>query len=256
MQKLLALIFGFLRLGVGEDTSVGGGDAMDPGQDTVAPNDSVDDIQGDLLADVEDAPAQNDDPEPRAIKIDPAVEEARRSAEESRQRADRAEREAADLRARASQANSEEARLRADEDRVLNDPQADRNEKWRIEANRTIRQTNQMAASTAFQAQDIGDRSNFAIACSTNKRLAFVKDKVESELAKMRQNGQNAPRESIAYYVLGQMAANAKPKGAPKPAAKAGPRGGATGGVRSDVSGKSGQSERDKRRARLENQQI
>lgn len=250
MKLLLALLCGFFRIGVDEPTP--DADAP-PAADAPPP---ADDVQGDLLADVDGAPPAGDDKGDAPPKIDPAVEEARRSAEEARARADRAEREAADLRAAQQRQNSDEARLRADEDRVLADPQADANEKWRIQANRRIRSTEQTAATLAFQSQDTNDRSNFSIACAENKRLAFVREQVESELQKMRQNGQNAARESIAYYLLGKMAATAKPKGQSKAApAKAGPRGGATNGVRSDV-GKQGVSEREKRRARLENVNI
>lgn len=248
MKALLAMLLSFVRIGVGE-----------PGAEPeAAPTDATPEpAEPELDFGAGDAEPAGDDPEPApAPKTDPAIEEARRQADEARARADRAEREAADLRSRQSQANSEEARLRAEEDRVLTDPKADANEKWRIEANRRIRYTEQTAAQTAFSAADTNDRSNFSIACSGNKRLAYVKDQVEAELLKMRQAGQNAPRESIAYFLLGKMAANAKPK-KQVAAAPSGPRGGKVGaGVRSDVPGKTSMSEREKRRARLENQPI
>jgi hypothetical protein len=244
---LLALVLGFFRLGVDDPAP----DAPDS-----PPADPAPDPQPEL-----DLGGADDEPPPQGDTPTPAGEDAerealRRTAQLERERADRLEREAMEARARNRGADSEFARQQAEEERILADPQADANEKWRIQANRRIRATESTAAQMAFQSQDASDRANFSIACSTNKRLAFVKDKVEEEIVRMRQNGQNAPRESVAYFLLGKMAANAKPKGAPKAPAAPGPRGGKTAGVKSDVPAKGSMTEREKRRARLENVNI
>lgn len=273
MKMLLALLLGFFRLGVGDDAGAagaaggadaggdaGGGAGADAGTDAGGASADAGDDQLDLDLDSGADAGDQDVGAAGADKGQPnaELESARREAREARERAERAEREAADIRAQNQRASSEEARRQADEDRILADPNADANEKWRIQANRRIRFAEQTAAQTAFTSQDSSDRANFSISCQGNKRLAYVKDQVETELARMRANGQNAPREAIAYFLLGKMAASAKPKGQAKAApAKSGPRGGASSGAgRSDVQAKSGQSEREKRRARLENVNI
>lgn len=248
MKNLLAMLLGFLFLRVGDDTATGG-------DDTVAAAGGEDDVQGDLLAAVDDAPPVGDDTVAAPAKDDAALDDARRMAQSERERADRIERDY-QARLNSQRQQDEDARRRAEEDKFLADPNADANEKWRIQANRRIHQTELTAQQTAFQSADANDRSSFNILCSQNKRFAYVKDEVEAELGKARAQGQNPSREGLAYFLLGRKVATAKPKSASKPAAKPGPRGGATGGIRSDVGARGAQTEREKRRARLEGQII
>ena len=252
MNIYLRLLHAFFRIGIEGDETL-----SDPPVDNAPPADDPN-LELDLGATDDEPPARVDGDEPPA-RVDTRASEleaARAEAREARARAERAERDAEDIRRRNLQAsNDAEARQRAEEDRILSDPQADANEKWRIQANRRIRETENTARMTAFQSQDSADRSAFSVKCSTNKRLAYVEKQVEEEIQKMRANGQNAPREAVAYFLLGKMAANAKTKAAPK-TNSASPRGGQTAGARSDVSGKTSLTEREKRRARLENQPI
>lgn len=243
MNKLLEILLGLFVLGVVDGEVV-------PDPENPNPEEP---IQPELDLSTEEEPAPVEEPAETDPKI--ALEAERRARADAEARAKRYEQEMADLRARSqASAQTEEQRLRAEEDRRLADPNTPALEKWQIESNRTIRSTQAMAAQTAFQAADTSDRSSFEMKCSTNKRLAFVKDKVEEQLRSARAQGQNPSRETIAYYILGQMAANATPKA--KPAAAASPRGGKTVSARGDVPGKTGMSDREKRRARLENVQI
>jgi hypothetical protein len=146
---------------------------------------------------------------------------------------------------------SAEDKLFQQEEERLRDPKITPLEKWQIESNRTIRATKAQSQSALAQAQDLADRTAFDLAASRNKRLASVSKEVEAHLTRMRSQGQNATREGIAYYLLGQKVANAPAKKAPPPVDR-----GKMPGARSDVRSRGGMSEREKRAARLENQQI
>src|SRR4029077_2819014 len=108
-----------------------------------------------------------------------------------------------------------------------------------------------------FQAQDLSDRTRFEAKISSDPRRAKYADRVEEAIQQERSAGRNASREAVYYYMLGKDIAEGKLKAKPKAAsAPAVPRG-KSPGVRSDVQGRGRPTtDRDKLRARLENQTI
>lgn len=186
----LSMLLGFLRPAVE--------DPVDPA-DPADPADAADPDPADPQDDLDPA---DPDPDPPRRTAAQDLEDSRREAREARERADRFERELTEARRAPPPPAADAQRQR--EDAILNDPNADANEKWRINANRRIAQTEQAAAHTLMSAQDTNDRSEFTLACASNPRLAAVKDDVERELATMRGKGQNAPRRELARYLLGK----------------------------------------------------
>lgn len=232
------------------------GDAPDPQADLAL----------DAPAPAGDTPAPAGDPEPDPVTAaaddldTPAPALAEPSAADLR--ADAAERRANEAETRLREASrsvpqpSEEQRIREAEEVRLRDPNTTPTEKWQIESNRVIRATNAAAQTALAQSMDNNDRSAFAAACQTNKRFAHVQAEVETTLAAMRAKGNNAPREELAYYLLGKKVAAAQTKGKTPTPAPSAHRGGKTPGVRTDVQAKGALTERQKRAARLENVQI
>lgn len=197
---------------------------------------------------------ESPDPEPEP-KADPKaeLEAARREARESKERAERFEREAAELRIRSAPRPTDDQTAR--EDAILNDPNARPEDKWKVGADRTLRQNNSVAQATLFQAQDTNDRTAFASLCMSSPIAKRYETRVEDELRKARAAGLNPRREDIFTYQLGKDMREGKFKKA-KAASPAAPVRGKTPGVKSDVSAKGGMSEHEKRRARLENTPI
>lgn len=245
MKNLLAILLAFFRLGVGDpdpnadpDLDLSGGDP-DP------------DPQGDP------DPGSNNDPDPQG---DPEPDyraqlEAERTARaDDRARADRYEREAADLRARQpAPANHQHD----EEERVLRDPQSTDLQKWQIQANRELRAGRTAAQSALAQAHDVSDRTQFSQWSVKNPALhKKYEARVERELATIRSKGGNAAREAILSYLVGQDALNGKLTRKAAPAPKDNLNRGRLPGARSDLNGKNALSEREKRRARLENVNI
>jgi hypothetical protein len=128
-------------------------------------------------------------------------------------------------------------------------------ERWQIQANRTLRDTQRQAQQAMFQAQDMSDRTRFESKISTDPRRAKYTERVEEAVRQERAAGRNAEREAVYFYMLGKDIAEGKLKPKAK-AAPAVPRG-KSPGVRSDVQGRGRpSSDRDKLRSRLENQNI
>jgi hypothetical protein len=262
MSKFLAILFAYFLIGVDGDPDPDA--AADPEADLGEA--AGEDGEGEGEA---EAGEGEDAGEPAA---EPAAEPQGRAAREIarlRERAQAAEREAADLRARAAPAaqptrapvdelfQQEEARLR--------DPQCTDMERWTINSNRTIRQVQQQAQQAAFNSADTADRTAYQSKAMDNPRMRKYAERVEKKLAELRAQGQNAPREGIYLFLLGEdvnkAALKPKPKGsaeAAKPAAGAlsAAARGQPARARSDVSARASSSESAKRRARLENQII
>jgi hypothetical protein len=102
------------------------------------------------------------------------------------------------------------------------------------------------------------DRTRFESKNTTDPRRAKYADRVEEAIQQERNQGRNASREAVYFYLLGKDIAEGKLKAKAKPASKAPdvPRG-RSPGVRSDVPGRGRPTtDQDKRRARLENQNI
>jgi len=243
-MKLLAFLLAFLRLGVEPET---------PDPDPSPAPDPAPDPSDDLTVD----PAE---PDPKPDDKSPEAEAALAAIKAEKERGDRFERELNDLRGRSPQPRSP-SDLTEDEERILKNEKATALEKWQVQANVELRRGRSEAQFALAQAHDIADRTAFSRLANTNAVLfKRYESRVEEELTKMRQKGYNASREQIMHNLIGKDMTDGKftKKAAPKKdddTKPAVPRG-RLPGARSDVSGKSGMSEHEKRRQRLENQQI
>ena len=132
--------------------------------------------------------------------------------------------------------------------------------RWQIDSNRTIRQANKTSQAALAEAREIADRSDFSkLEITKPKTFKAYKDRVEQAIGEMRAKGQQIPPRMLVLSVLiGQDALAGKTQ--QKPKAKAAESSTVERkrlpGTRSDVSSSGKQSERDKRRARLENVNI
>ncbi|VWC75806.1 hypothetical protein BCO18175_02351 [Burkholderia contaminans] len=245
MSKLLQRLLGFLFPGVDDaDPSdpggdAGGGDAGgdgggDPGAGDPAAAIPEDDLEFDF---VEPAPARRPTSEAdRLAALEAEVERRGRLVDASRgaPTAPLADRDF----------EAEEARLR--------DPNTTDIERWQIQSNRTLRQSQQAAQAALFQAHDLRDQTLFESKISSDPHRARYRDRVEQAVQEERRAGRNASREAVYYYMLGKDIADGKlkPKAKAKAPAADVPRG-KTPGVRSTVPPARGQTEHQKRAARL-----
>lgn len=144
------------------------------------------------------------------------------------------------------------------EEERLRNPELSDIERWQINANRTLRATQQQAQQALFQAQDMADRTRFESKVSSDPRRAKYTDRVETEIQKARSQGNmQASREDVYYWMLGKDIADGKLKSKPKASAAPNVNRGKPAGVRSDVQGRGRpSSDRDKLRSRLENMNI
>ncbi|MGR3910009.1 hypothetical protein Q3A80_23490 [Burkholderia sp. SR8] len=247
MSKLLQRLLGFLFPGVdGADPSDPGGDAGDGdaggdvagGGDSGGGDPSADIPEDDLEFDfVEPTPARRTTSEAdRLAALEAEVERRGRLVDASRAPAP------APIADRDFEA--EEARLR--------DPNLDPMERWQIQSNRTLRQSQQAAQAALFQAQDLRDQTLFESKIASDPHRARYRDRVEQAVQEERRAGRNASREAVYYYMLGKDIADGKlkPKAKAKSPAADVPRG-KTPGVRSTVPPARGQTEHQKRAARL-----
>lgn len=252
LKYLFALLLAFLRPAIDEDPAAN----PDAGADDKAAADPAGgDDQLDLDLDAGADPAS--DPAKADLASNEDLESERRARAQERERAERAERELAELRTRSARpAGDDEA---AKEEAKLNDPATPELEKWQIKANRTLRQNTSAAQLALAQAQDVRDQTAFAAICISDPVAKRYQARVEQELAKARQNGQNPSREGLFTYMLGKDMRDGKfkrkaaPAGDQKPAVNRGKMPGA----RSDVSQKSGaMSNRERLAKKLEGVQI
>lgn len=225
----------------GEGAPVDGAEgAADAGGDGAADAGDGSDV-ADLDLGADDAGDQGDgqQDEEKPGRANQAIRDARKRAQDAEERANRfqAELDATRRGPPGQSALSDEDRLFQEEDAKLRAKDTSELERWQIQSNRSIRDTNRRSAQSAFASQDLNDKTNFTLECSGNKRLAAVKDKVEAELTRLRQSGTNAPRQAIAHLILGKMVAEAKPKKAAPEKPAVVDRGRPTG-ARSDVRGR------------------
>ncbi len=250
VRLLLATLFAFLRPAAdGDAANVDGGDDKGVVDDKAGASDAEEQLDLGLDADAggdKDADAEEPDPKAEAAA-------AREEAKREREGRERAEREAAELRIRHTPRPQDDELAR--ESARLADPATPELERWQIQSNRTLRQNTNAANMALMQANDVNDRTAYQTLALSNPVAKKYEARVEEELANARKAGMNPSRESILRYKLGEdmLKGNFKKKAAPA-AGKTVDRG-KLPGARSDV-GKSGQSERDKRRARLENLPI
>lgn len=143
----------------------------------------------------------------------------------------------------------EEERLRA--------PDLTDTERWQINSNRVLRESQRISMQALFQAQDLSDRTQFEAKVTSDPHRAKYRDRVEAAVASERAQGRNVSREAVYFHLLGKDIAEGKlkPKAKAKTPAADVPRG-RTPNVRSNVQGGRGQTEHQKRAARLENINI
>ena len=257
MSALLAWLRAFFFLGITGDEppademppAEGGDDETPPGDET-PPDDELS-LEG---AGDDETPPDDDDGTAAAAEAAKAL----RTAEE---KAARLEAELAAARgSRAAPMPTEESRILADEETRLRDPKTTELERWQINSNRTLRENKRASGMALFQAQDIADRTAFNQLAVTkpaiHKRYA---ERVEAEITKMRANNQNAPREAVLRYLIGNDAMEGKlssKKGGSKAADTNTIDRGRSPGARSDVASKGRMTEAQKREKRLEGVQI
>lgn len=247
MSKLLQRLLGFLLPGVddadppdlGADAGGDGSGADDAGGGDSGAGDlgadiAEDDLEFDFVEPVAPARRTTSDAD-RLAALEAEVERRGRLADASRTAApppsDR-------------DFDTEEARLR--------DPNTTDIERWQIQSNRTLRQTQQAAQTALFQAQDMRDQALFESKIASDPHRARYRDRVETAIQEERRAGRNASREAVYYYMLGKDIADGKLKAKAKAKAPAAdvPRG-KSPGVRSNVPPARGQTEHQKRTARL-----
>jgi len=178
----------------GDEGEEGDGDIDDPDED----DDQGDADDGD--ADGQPAPRQQTRGQTRFQRL---TEE--RKAE--KERADRLEREMADIRRTVSQGPQRSPEeLRAERERRLAGMTAEQRLEFLINENAqaTERRLNQVA----FDTWDANDKAGFAAMAASSPALAAIKTEVEQRLTELRASGQNASRETVAKYLLGEKALN------------------------------------------------
>jgi hypothetical protein len=235
LKKLLGLLFPGID-GVDDEPDLPDPDTPDPD----LPDD--DDLPEPDLAD--DPPvrtaSRRDDSGERLARLEAEVERRGRLAAE----------------AAARQPAPVDAEHQREEERLRN-PETSEMERWQIQANRTLRATQQEARQAMFQAQDMSDRTRFEAKIASDPRRAKYADRVEEAIRSERAAGRNAEREAVYFYMLGKDIAEGKLKPKVKASATPNVNRGKPAGVRSDVQGRGRpSSERDKLRSRLENTNI
>lgn len=238
LKKLLALLFP----GVDGDT-----EDVDPPVDDPDKSGAGDDTDDDLPEpDLSDDPpasarSRRSDADERLARLEAEVERRGRLAEEAR---------------RAPAAPQVDPQFQREEER-LRSADITELEKWQIESNRTIRQATAEARQARLEAADTMDRARFESKMNSDPRRSKYADRVEEAIQQERSQGRNASREAVYFYLLGKDIAEGKLK--PKAKTTAAPQvpRGKPAGVRSDVQGRGRPTtDRDKLRARLENQAI
>lgn len=140
----------------------------------------------------------------------------------------------------------------------LADPNISDLERWQIQTNMTLRQQQQQTQMMLAEARNTSDRTEFKAMAAVTPILKRYEDRVEAEVQRMRsQNQQVPPRAAIADYLMGKdlREGKLKPRAAKSAAAEA-PRVANNGrgrptGARSDVAPSRGQTEAQRREARL-----
>jgi hypothetical protein len=235
LKKLLASLF----------PGIDGDDDADPPVDDSDAVDSADDDTDDLPEPdfADDAPVRaaprRDDSGERLARLEAEVERRGRLAAE----------------AAARQPAPVDEDFRREEER-LRSPDTTEMERWQIQANRTLRDTQRQAQQALMQAQDMADRTRFESKIASEPRRAKYTDRVEEEVGKARQRGQNASREDVYYWMLGKDIAEGKLKPKAKTSSTPNVNRGKPANVPSDVQGRGRTTDHDKRRSRLENLNI
>jgi hypothetical protein len=233
----------------------------------------LDDAPGDESGDepTDDEPAEDlgeDDPEPAAAstgnqdapprRAATATAELRRRTQEAERKAEEAARRAAELEERFNRqaaGPTQAERMQAEEDAKLRDPNTTELERWQIQANRQLRESQATTQGYLIQGRDDRDAAAYERKAASNSVYDKYRDKVESEVAKERKAGRLVPRETVLAYLVGQDILNGNLKSNTASAGKTVPRGKPTG-ARSDTPRTGRMTDAQKRAARLQDQII
>ena len=148
------------------------------------------------------------DPRREAAQRETAVVRAQRLAREARAEADKNARELADLRAEVQRQRAPSETPEQEAARLsLMDP--DQRSEYRF--NKAMENQNRQMAAMHARLADQSDKSTFAAACVSDPLLKTVATEVETELAKIRAQGQNVDREALANYLIGKRARSRAP---------------------------------------------
>ena len=212
-----------------------------PEDDALPVDEPADDIPIDEPEDGDD-----DAPAPAARARTP------REVEELRERTRRLEAEIENDRAARRQLTPTAEQAAWDrEQRLLDDPNTSAQDRHAIETNRALRQSHAMSAAAQARAEDLADMAEYNLQAMEKPIYRQYRERVEAERNRIAQNGRGVPpRETVLAVLIGKdvlsgkvsKAAVSKPKVArQKPALP-----------RSDVRANAGRSDREKRRARLQ----
>jgi hypothetical protein len=239
MNRLLKKLLALLHPGIdGEPDDVPADDPDTPDPDLA--DDDLPDVDDDEPAPAARTASRRSDADDRLARLEAEVERRGRIAAEAAVR----------------QPATPDPEFTREEERLRN-PEISEIERWQIQANRTLRATQQQAQQALLQAQDMADRTRFESKLSSDPRRAKYTDRVEEVMQQERNAGRNASRESVYFYLLGKDIAEGKLKAKPKTSAAPNVNRGKPAGVRSDVQGRGRpSSEKDKRFARLADQTI
>lgn len=214
--------------------------------------------------DPQDDPVDQDDPEsrrPEPQQRKPRAQEritrldSERKAE--KERADRLEAELNAIRRGPTKTADQLATER--EARLANMSEAQRLE---FLINESKAETRSAIQHIQFATFDASDKATFDGLCERNPAAARLKDEVERQLTEMRASGSNAPRKTVLAYLIGEKALSAQPKARAR-GQRIAQEGRERQGARS-VNGRGDAapagnrrlSERDARKARLENMKL
>lgn len=78
--------------------------------------------------------------------------------------------------------------------------------------NKALQRTEAQNRAIQFQMIDQADKSNFATLAAGNQLYAKLSKKVEEKLVELRAKGQNVDRETLAKYLIGDLAVARGPK--------------------------------------------
>jgi hypothetical protein len=253
MSELLKRLLGFLFPGVDDDGDPESGAPAGDGA-SGAPDDAGsaadggaddDELEIDFVEDTPAAPrgrtaAPPDDSAVRLARLEAEVERRGRLAAE----------------AAARQPATPDAEFLREEER-LRAPDITDQERWQINSNRVLRDSQRLANQALFQAQDVADRTQFESKVTSDPRREKYRDRVEQAVQEERRAGRNVSRETVYFHMLGKDIAEGrlKPKAKVKAAGTEVPRG-RSPGARSNVPSGRGLTEKQKIEARLANVNI
>lgn len=120
---------------------------------------------------------------------------------QDRERADRLERELQEVRNGPRRSQEEVASERRERLSLMT---ADEKAEYLADETRSI--TDRRLAQIEFNSADRADRADFRALCASDRVVAAVQADVEEELVKIRRNGGNTDRETIATYLIGKRA--------------------------------------------------